>query len=117
MASVRKAKAHFDLAQLVPEPIDLDMNAAAIKRAMLQFEIQTFPIAQKPRVFPAALAAEAVAKPGVDARKEDIELVKFGAQLAEFCVAIIARIVPATGFIGLGSWGENCKSQDRGSGR
>src|SRR5688572_30364108 len=54
------AQAHFDFAELVADAIDLRMNAKAVERPATQLVIQAVAIAQKPRIFPARLAADTV---------------------------------------------------------
>src|SRR3979411_652908 len=77
-----KAQTHFDLAQLVANLVDLSVDAIPIQRAALQLVVQTLAVPQEARVFPAALPAGAIAQSGIDPRKENVQLVKFGTKLA-----------------------------------
>lgn len=85
---------HFDFAQPVADAIDLRVDAKPIQRPAAQLVIQPFPIAQNTRVFPPRLPADAVAHLRVHSREQDVELIKFRAQLAQIGIAIIPVSLP-----------------------
>ena len=111
-----EAQPDFDLAELVAKAIDLSMDAQPIQRPALQLKVQALAIAQETRVFPAALSAMAVAQSRIHSRKENVQLVVFGAQLPVFGLPIIPAVtilIRAAGFIGLSRRRYAPKSEQR----
>ena len=98
---MRKAQPDVELAELIAEPIDLGVNAQAVERPTLQLEVQALAISHEPGIFPAPLTPEAVTHPALDARKQKIELIKFGAKLAKIGPALIATVISPALFNGL----------------
>lgn len=57
---MRKAQAHFDLAQLIAQAIDLSVDAEPVQRAALELKVQALANAQKAGILPAAVPAGSV---------------------------------------------------------
>src|SRR5947207_2729597 len=94
-----KAKTHFQFTQLIAKTIDLGVHAKTVVRTALQFVVQPLAIAHETRIFPAALPARAVAQPGIDPRKGNVEPVKFGTKLTVTRFAIVSVTLPALIFV------------------